>query len=148
MSVSKGEMRLILSDQTDEEIRKIDLFTESLLAKNLENEEATARLNAQRNRLIEEARKIMQLNIQHLDKIYDTLTLTAQAVDIIALLRRCFVLNYKDLLRLVVTDNFLADKQIELLQIIVSSAEKSTAKIYSRELMLSFFTEATFKTVR
>jgi hypothetical protein len=148
---SKGVQRMILSDQADEEICKIDLITEKLLAspEYLNDEEKSARLNAQRECLIAEIRETLRLNMVHLDK--DPLA-TTQAPEMHMLFKHfCYTIMHKGQVRLVSTDTYMSPKQVTLVQTLVDSIvrkeifewpkerEQYHSVLTSREVLLNIF---------
>jgi hypothetical protein len=141
MSCSKGENRKILSDQADEEIRKVDIHTEKLLAltEYLNDEAKSARLNANRELLIAEIRQTLRLNLEHLDELDNN----GSTLDPNVLFKHfCFIIVFKNHLRLVFPDRCLSEKQIALVQTLVSvfqSSNNSSVLLDTIELLGKFF---------
>jgi hypothetical protein len=120
---SKGVKRVTLSDQADEEICKIDLATEKLLAspEYLKDAEKSARLNAQREYLIAEIKKTYELNLLNLNEQTDDFLAASQTPDKLFNQFR-YIIEHNDLVRLVRTDTYITPKQVDLLQKILLKA--------------------------
>jgi hypothetical protein len=146
--LSIGELRIILVDQADEEIRKIDIFTETRLATSeyLKDGVASARLNALREELVAEVREALRFNLENLKVELETLSST-ETFDFHTLFRQfCFTQSFGERLCLVCIDRFLPQDQIEMIQKLVTTSRDAILPftyLNTRESYLQFLDEKT-----
>ncbi len=112
--MSIGKYRLILTKYSDSVINEIDLFTETELHADDCNEAKSTRLNQNREAMIKQVKDAENLNLKHLDANKDEFS-TDKDVDISKLFSEfCFILKQKSEIRLIVTDEFVPEKELNL----------------------------------
>jgi hypothetical protein len=112
---SIGKFRLILTDYFDAITNEIDLFAETELQRNFEDDTKLAEINKSREVLLCRVKEIEHLNLRHLNETFDERNLNAYLGDFSQLFTVfCFVLPFDNDIRLIVTDGYLSVAELEI----------------------------------
>jgi hypothetical protein len=119
MTPDVGRYRLMIVDYFDELRNEIDLCIEKQLIECYENDEEVDLLNKRRDVQLSEVADIEAANLKHLDELDDLavdqlLFEDADSVRVKLFKTFCFVIDYNELMRLVIIDSCFSKEQILL----------------------------------
>jgi hypothetical protein len=123
-----GKFRLKITDYFDSVINEIDLFTETLLKANFDDETEANILNETRNELLNQVKEIEKVNLNHLNENRDAL-LDDQTENVFV--EFCFVLQFDQYdIRLIITDKFLPPNEVtHLKSVFLNSVQKHDKRL-------------------
>jgi hypothetical protein len=118
-----------VKDHFGGEILKINKFTEKKLAESNKKKELK-RLNEERDVLIQGVEETKELNMKNLNAVLAKKVLNNEIIGSHALFNNfCFVVNYEGRMRLVITDRFISQKELNLVQILAAEISKNADKM-------------------